>query len=348
MIHSTDSGASYSEPVIVSDNTDVQWSVPAAGPDGEVYVAWFQYFPRGIMFDVSYDQGQTFGDDRLIASTGTWPVEINGVILVFPFPALVCDINQSSPYRGNLYVAYMNSTATDMDIFFRKSTDGGDTWSSPLRLNDDTQGNGCDQFHPWLSLDETGRIHAIFYDRRLDAGRNLLFDLYYTSSTDGGLTWSPNERITSVSSDPSHAALAGLIGEYIGLSAWHDQVQMAWTDTRNGNQDVFSGRMQITSIADAPPIQPKGFSLSAPYPNPFNGSLAIEFYTPGETRVKVEIVDLLGRTVSTAFDGISKAGANRVEWNGRNSDGKDVSSGPYFIRMTGSDGSAAKKAILLR
>jgi hypothetical protein len=348
LIRSTDGGASYSDPIIISDNPDVQWSVPAAGPDGEVFVAWFQYFPRGIVFDVSYDQGQTFGDDRLIAPTSIWPEEINGNIMVFPFPALVCDIGQASPFRGNLYMAYMNGTSTDMDILFRESTDGGGTWSSAIRLNDDDQGNGCDQFHPWLSVDETGWIHAIFYDRRLDEGRNLLFDLYYTRSTDGGLSWSPNERITTVSSDPGHAALAGLIGEYIGLSAWENEVQMAWTDTRNGNQDVFSGRMDLTSAQENVSLVPDRLSITGLYPNPFNSGTVIRYQAAESGPVRLDIVDLLGRTVRGLYSGDINSGPGRITWDGLDDSGLPVASGVYFVRLNNADLTATKKAVLIR
>jgi len=348
LVRSIDAGQTYSIPVPVSDIDGVQWPVPAAGPDGEVYVAWFQYFPRGIVLDVSYDQGQSFDLDRLIAPTNVWPGDINGNILVFPFPALACDISQDSPYRGNLYVAFMDDAGMDMDIFLIRSTDGGVTWSSRVRINDDMVGNGADQFHPWISIDDVGQIHAIFYDRRLDFNRNWAFDLFYSRSTDEGQSWSTNERITTVSSDPGDAALAGLIGEYIGLSAWKGEVQMAWTDTRNGNQDVFSGRMQLTGVrSDGLPL-PMPFTLNAPYPNPFNSSTVISFITDSEMDMTLDMVDLLGRRIALLFDGTCKSGINRFTWDGRNASGFEVASGPYFARLTGGKGMTVKKAVLLR
>lgn len=252
LVSSYDGGQSYSEPVVVSDQEGVQWSVPVVGISGQLFVAWFQYYPtRGILMDVSLDQGMTFGVDQVITTTSASSGEINGGITVFPFPALTSDINPLSPYAGNLYVAFMDRNVTDMDIFFKRSEDNGNTWSGEVRINDDAVHNGADQFHPWISVDDSGIIHAIFYDRRLDQN-NWLFDLFYTKSSDGGVTWSPNERITTVSSSPGDARLAGLIGEYIGLSAWGGEVQMVWTDTRNGNQDVFSARLPSVGACCSP------------------------------------------------------------------------------------------------
>ena len=246
LVSSTDGGETYSDPVSVSDEEGVQWSVPTVGASGDLFVAWFQYYPtRGILMDVSVDQGATFGNDQVIVETNTSSGDINGGIWVFPYPALNSDVSLLSPYMGNLYIAFMDENVTDMDIFFTKSEDNGATWSEPIRINDDPLHNGADQFHPWITIDESGIIHAIFYDRRLDQN-NWLFDLYYTRSDDAGETWSTNERISTVSSNPGDALLAGLIGEYIGLSAWQGEVQMVWTDTRNGNQDVFSARLSST------------------------------------------------------------------------------------------------------
>jgi hypothetical protein len=348
MVTSTDGGQTYNDAVEVSPMDGVQWPVPTIGPNGDIYVAWFGYFPGGIYFAPSHDHGQSFDPEQQIETLSASSENINGNILVFPFPALTCDINPSSPNLGNLYIAFMDRNSSDMDIFFIRSQDGGQSWSDRIRINDDVLHNGADQFHPWLSVDNSGVIHAIFYDRRLDVGRNLLFDVYYTKSTDGGLTWLPNERITTVSSDPRQAITAGLIGEYIGLSAWNDQVQMVWTDTRNGNQDVFSGRMAPTGIAEGPTNLPKDIQLENPYPNPFNGTVQLSFYSPMVTTVKADVIDLLGRNVKNIFDGFCQKGTNRLVWNGIDASGQDAGSGIYFIRVRSGGLSQVKKAVMLR
>jgi hypothetical protein len=344
MLASTNGGQSYNAPVQVSEGSGVQWPVPAVRANGDVFVAWFSYFPQGIYLDYTDDQGYTFGSDIRIVNVSATAGEINGGILVFPYPALAIDTNPSSPYLNSMYIAYMDNAGSDMDILFVRSDDGWD-WSTPIRINDDQQGNGCDQFHPWISIDDRGVIHAVFYDRRLDPV-NRLFDLYYTQSSDGGLTWSPNERITTVSSDPSQAALAGLIGEYVGLSAWRGEVQMAWTDTRNGNQDVFSGRMSLTAVDDKGPLLPGEMGITSVYPNPFNGSVAIRYFNPGGVEARLDIVDLLGRRVRRL--GTISEGSGAITWDGIDDLGDPVASGPYFVRLAGDGAIQAKKVVLLR
>jgi hypothetical protein len=289
----------------------------------------------------------TFGTDSLVIPISTGSTEINGNILVFPFPALASDVKLTSPYLGNIYMVFMDINNTDMDIFFARSENTAGSWTTPIRINDDPIFNGADQFHPWISVDETGTIHVIFYDRRLD-NNNWLFDLFYTKSEDGGDTWSANERITDVSSDPSQAATAGLIGEYIGLSAWQGEVQMVWTDTRNGNQDVYSGRMTTTAVDEEISPVPRNLRLGSPYPNPFNNSVNLVFYASSEDYVELDVVDLLGRKIADIYKGKSRVGENRFTWNGVNPDGDQLSSGVYFVRLTGQGRVATRKAVLLR
>ncbi len=248
---STNGGQSFIRPPVnVSDMEGVQWPVPSVGPNGEVYIAWFDYNGPRISIDKSTNGGVSFGTDKVVQNVDGYTSNLNGGILVFPFPAMDVDIT-GGPYNGYIYIAYMDYGATDTDIWFTRSTDGGNTWSNRTRLNDDTFGNGRDQFHPWTFVDRNGYIYVVFYDRRNDPG-NLLMDVYLTQSTNGGVNWSPNKRVTTVSSDPTAGLIkAGLLGEYIGLTAFDGRVHPVWTDTRLGNQDVFTARVSFIRYGDA-------------------------------------------------------------------------------------------------
>ena len=77
--HTADAGATWSEPVVVSDvegdarddDDTVEGAVPAVGPEGQVYVSWSG--PLGIMLDKSLDGGNTFGRDLYVTSQpGGW------------------------------------------------------------------------------------------------------------------------------------------------------------------------------------------------------------------------------------------------------------------------------------
>ena len=245
---STDGGVTWSNPIQVDDNNCFQWPNCAVGSNGEVYVSWVGN--SGIMFDKSTNGGVNFGSDKLVTNA-IGLITINGGIDVFSYPAIDVDLS-NGPNRGNIYIAFMDRQYNDTDIFFVKSTDGGNTWSQRVRINDDQVNNGRDQFHPWLYVDQSGVITVVWLDRRLDPG-NLLMDCYFSRSTDAGETWSPNERITTESSDPTAGSRSGLIGEYIGVSGTVGRINPIWTDTRLGDQDAF---VSVISFGPTPTPTP--------------------------------------------------------------------------------------------
>lgn len=265
-INSTD-GTTFSALHPVSDRGSVQWPTPVVRNDGAVLIAWFSYALSAIRYDISTDAGATWGTDRTLAHTTFFPSQLNGGIGVFPFPALASDIS-GGPYGGRLYCSFPDLAADgNLDIYFTMSGDGGLTWTPRQRINDDPLGNMIDQFHPWTSVNEDGVITVAWYDRRLDPA-NLNFDLYIAHSFDGGTTWTPNQRVSNVSSSPFNAAAFGksqpqfqpldpkiptaimspqgeLLGEYIGMTTSNRRATMVFTDTRNGNQDAYAANMPL-------------------------------------------------------------------------------------------------------
>jgi hypothetical protein len=365
MCRSTDNGNSFIGPVSVSDYNGVQWPVPAIGPNSEVYIAWVHYSPGSIRLDISTDGGQTFGSDITVQNVTFVSGFINGNITVFSFPALDVDIT-GGPNNGYLYVAYMDDGPgyIDTDIFFTRSTNGGATWSQRIRINDDPQNNGCDQFHPWLTITPDGDIVVVFLDRRLDSG-NLLMDLYMTFSTDGGSTWSTNERITTVSSDPTAgpnekmskypekydvpfilADRAGLLGEYIGLTASSiDDIHPLWTDTRLGDQDAFFGLKDTTSPYVQEILKNLGLEkvlIVTPNPGLDKISFIINSEYTGFDRKELDIYDACGRIVKTFNNP-----ANIVTWDRYTDKGVYVQKGVYFCYFKSSRSSIMKKFVLL-
>jgi hypothetical protein len=339
---SHDGGESWDGPYQVSDIPDVQWSVPCVGADGSVHVAWLQYSPSALMIDRSTDGGITFGGDVQITPVTFTSGEINGEVLVFAFPALDSDIS-GGPHHGNLYVAFMEeSPHGDMDIYFTKSTDGGDDWSTPVRLNDDSLGNGADQFHPWLCVDEQGTITVVFYDRRNGPG-NLLMDLYLTQSHDGGETFTPNERVTSVSSDPTAGSRAGIIGEYVGVTACSGYVHPVWTDTREGNQDVYVGIHDTLDVQESSGNSTPRLDVELTVPsNPISEDAEIHFSLGAVNRVYIDLYDHAGRRIDRLLEGAFTAGTHRAILPVR-----DLQNGVYIVVLETISSAESKKLVVL-
>ncbi len=265
-----------------------QFAFPFTGSDGAVYVAWAGYaldsnlctLYETIKLAKSTDGGQTFSTERNILTTHVnWGI-VDGFVNVYASPMCASDIS-GGPFDGNIYIAYSSvdtsNLAEDRNIEFSRSTDGGDTWSEPIYINDDYTGPGAvyDQFHPWIICNEEGTLIAIWYDQRTDPN-HYDFDVFAAYSFDGGSSWTTNHRISDVSINPDLAkngenlppiitefdpkadppdvprmnsnSRAGLFGEYIGVTAFKDHVNACWTDTRDNNQNVYGANWVIPLI----------------------------------------------------------------------------------------------------
>ncbi len=218
---------------IDSDST-IEGAMPAVGPNGEVYLAYA--VDEKIYFNKSTDFGNTWlGSEIHVADQlEGWDYEIAGIYRCNGMPVLNCDLS-GGPHTGTIYLNWTDKQiANDADVYFSKSIDGGDTWSAPLRVNDDPAGS--DNFMSWMALDQTnGDIYIVYYDRRNHPSTTLT-DVYMARSTDGGNSFS-NFRI----SDTPFTAQAGIFhGDYINLSAVNGCVRPVWTRQDTGQTSIWT------------------------------------------------------------------------------------------------------------
>jgi hypothetical protein len=141
---------------------------------------------------------------------------------------------------GNVYVlcsVQRKSTTDPLDVMFSRSTDGGLNWSAPVRINDDKDSTNW-QWFGTMSVAPNGRIDAVWLDTRDNPG-TVLSSLYYSCSIDGGLTWSPNKRL----SDPFDPHLGwpqqNKMGDYFHMVSDSTGASLAWAATFNGEEDVY-------------------------------------------------------------------------------------------------------------
>ncbi|MBD3402733.1 T9SS type A sorting domain-containing protein, partial [candidate division GN15 bacterium] len=105
----------------------------------------------------------------------------------------------------------------------------------------------------------------------------------------------------------------------------------------------------VTDVEDTPDEElPLGFELQQNYPNPFNPTTTIEFSLPSQSRVRLDVYNVLGQRVNTLVDKELSAGSYAVEWNGRNNAGTPVATGVYFYRLTTDEYTSSKKMLLLK
>ena len=105
---------------------------------------------------------------------------------------------------------------------------------------------------------------------------------------------------------------------------------------------------ELTDVAPAAPVASR-FELLPSFPNPFNGEVQIRWFAPNSTeKTSIEVYDVLGRRITTLFDGVSNLGDNIVTWNGATSKGVNVSSGTYLVRLTTSEWSKSQAIRYIR
>jgi len=93
---------------------------------------------------------------------------------------------------------------------------------------------------------------------------------------------------------------------------------------------------------------PSILEVSQNSPNPFNPNTTICYALPQEIDVKLEIYNILGQRVRVLVDEHQEAGHKTMIWDGKDDDGRNVSSGIYFYRLSGQGYSISKKMVLIR
>lgn len=108
---------------------------------------------------------------------------------------------------------------------------------------------------------------------------------------------------------------------------------------------IISGTRYGTILTGAVPVEEinQSFRLSQNFPNPFNPSTWITFSIPSSQHVYLEILDLLGRRITTIVDGVYPAGEQTVEWTSH-----QAATGVYLYRLRAEGRVAVRKLMILR
>jgi hypothetical protein len=156
--------------------------------------------------------------------------------------------NSKGRLRNSLYLVWADQRngTNDTDIWFSRSTNFGDMWTQPMRINQD--GPGKHQFLPWMSVDEgTGYIYIIYYDRR--AYDDLQTDVYIAYSTDGGNIF----KETKISESPFIPTDAKFFGDYTNISAHKGVIAPIWTRMDDGKTSVYTAVITDSDLLNDKP-----------------------------------------------------------------------------------------------
>ncbi len=155
------------------------------------------------------------------------------------------------PTNNNIYMlasvrppSYSNGT----DVMIARSTNGGASFGPPVKINDDATTNKWHWFGTF-SVAPNGRLDAVWYDTR-NAANNTDSQLFYSYSTDAGLTWAPNVAVSQPFNPTEGWPNQNKIGDYITIVSDNTGGNVAYSATFNFNpsrgqheQDVYYVRV---------------------------------------------------------------------------------------------------------
>ncbi len=243
---STDGGATFGPNGGTFIVSGMQGAFVTVSPDHSVHAYW--YDGTSIKVRKSTDQGVTFGGPVTVASGLIGGINgdlgLTGVRQGTATPALFrtnefphATVN---PVSGNIYVTYDNDGpgSDKADVFFVQSTDGGATWSAPLRVNDDA--TTTDQWMPTIVVSPAGdRLGVFYYSRQQDTANNNLFRRYgrIASVSGGTITFTPSFAVSDTASLPEFGRDAVVnstyMGDYDQVYATPDAFHIVWSDNRS-------------------------------------------------------------------------------------------------------------------
>lgn len=133
---------------------------------------------------------------------------------------------------------------------------------------------------------------------------------------------------------------------YIGDLKWLKPTSLsAYLSSRNA---LINNELSVaTQYSQETPEFPEGIRLSN-YPNPFNPNTTINYYLPDPSDVVLEVFNVKGQRVKTLINEYKETGSHSSVWNGTDQNGRLVSSGVYFYRLSIGTKSIVNKMLLMK
>ena len=188
------------------------------------------------------------------------------------------------------------------------------------------------EFHFEMVDNEWEPVSRYFYSYYPDFKLESQIREYYYASLDD--PWEPWARVLFLYDDEDLLEEILYQYHYTDDVGWEDSERMLLTYT------------EFTDVADDF-LQPEKISATN-YPNPFNPETTISFNLPVSQNVELSVINIKGQRVKTLFNDHRSAGQHNFRWDGKDSSGREVSSGVYFYLLEGEDLSHKGKMLLLK
>ena len=259
---STDGGSFFEDCVTIPN--DPYWGTLAIASNGDLFtgasIGWDFQVARSSNAKiagqiVSWDLSTVVSlDGNVVFSEGPNPGGLLG-------QTIIAIDTSGGPYHDNIYLlcsVQRNSNPDPLDVMFARSTDGGVTFSSPIKINDDP-GTSAWQWFGTMSVASNGRIDVIWLDTRDNPG-TVLSALYYSNSTNGGVTWSQNQKLSDYFNPHVGWPQQNKMGDYFDMVSQNNGAHLAWAATFNGEQDVYYSFITDSTLI---PVELLSFTASS-------------------------------------------------------------------------------------
>ncbi len=299
--YSTNNGVTWTEvdlPTAPVGGVDLGCEI-AVQKNGTVHVVWESltcgastctdermFYTKSTNGGVSWSTPVQVHDHNLAGFSGTNKPPVADQRGIAPFGAIDVD-NSGGACDGTLYATYGDYTsggATETDIWVTRSTNGGTTWGTPVKVNDDGLAART-QFHPFLQVDQSnGNVVVAWHDARNDAN-NRKVEIYTTRSTNCGVSFEANTKASQNSTEFNNSGISytdvnstdnpnrnsNQYGEYMGLDVKNGKAYLAWVDTRhfypgsstNAQKENVGFAIVDFGAACTPPAAPTGVTATA-------------------------------------------------------------------------------------
>jgi hypothetical protein len=241
MLSTSGSGSKWSKPQRISQtggscekgNQYLTGGVPAIGPDGKSFVSWIN--KDKIYMDRSFASNMWLENDIVVSTVSPgWKLSVPGYNYVASPPQLKVDQTKGN-YHGCIYLSWSDQRngEGDTDVWFMRSNNYGDNWSSPSKLG--TAAAQTEQYGSRIAVDQaTGYIYVLFYDRGEHEDGQTDVMLAYSSESGGSFKTEKISEATFTADDKSGA------GVYLDVAAFGGIIIPVWTQTKDGKTNLVS------------------------------------------------------------------------------------------------------------